>query len=236
MMPSQQAPDELLLVEGIRKTFDGNTILDIAHLSILNANAYVLTGMNGAGKTILLRILAGLEKAQIGSWKFSGREQDLHPYPRCMRDAIVYVHQHPVMFHMNVADNIAYGLRARGLCKTLIDERTEQALQWAGLVALRDRMPQGLSGGEKQKIALARAKILEPRLLLLDEPSANLDGHAREQVMALIPTLVAQNTSVMMVCHDRDLIHLPQVQHWKLRDGKLEEREQKIVEQQGEKE
>jgi tungstate transport system ATP-binding protein len=236
MMPSQQAPDELLLVEGIRKTFDGNTILDIDRLRILSANAYVLTGMNGAGKTILLRILAGLEKAQIGSWTFSGQMQEIHPYPRCMRDAIVYVHQHPVMFNMSVADNIAYGLRARGLSKTLISERTEQALDWASLVALRDRMPQGLSGGEKQKIALARARIVEPRLLLLDEPSANLDGHAREQVMALIPTLVAQNTSVMMVCHDRDLIHLPRVQHWKLRDGKLEEREQKIAEQQSEEE
>jgi len=73
-----------------------------------------------------------------------------------------------------------------------------------------------------QRVALARAKVLEPDLLLLDEPTSNLDGAAREQVLALIASLVGSGRSVVMACHDRDLINLPGVQRWKLRDGKLE--------------
>ena len=224
MTSQQSVDDELLVVEGLRKSFGTEPLLALDYLRLQRAKAYVLTGMNGAGKTILLRILAGLEKADITGWRWMGQEQSTRHYPQIMRDGIVYVHQHPVMFSMSVADNIAYGLQARGLPQVEIRERTEAALHWAGLLDLRKRMPHGLSGGEKQKIALARAKIVAPRLLLLDEPSANLDGQAREQVMALIPSLVEQDTSVMLVCHDRDLIHLPAVQHWKLRDGRLEDR------------
>jgi tungstate transport system ATP-binding protein len=94
-------------------------------------------------------------------------------------------------------------------------------MAWAGVSHLRERKTQTLSGGEKQRIALARARILKPTLLLLDEPSSNLDGAAREQVIALIPSLIAQGSSVVMACHDRDLIALPAVQRLKLMDGRL---------------
>jgi len=214
----------LLAIDQLRKSFADRPLLAIENFQLQQSSAYVLTGMNGAGKTVFLRILAGLEKADVLAWQFMGQVQDARPYPAAMREAIVYVHQHPMMFQMSVAHNIAYGLRVRHYAKADIAERTEQALLWAGLWDLRDRLPQGLSGGEKQKIALARAKILQPRLLLLDEPSANLDGHAREQIIALIPTLVAAETSVVMACHDRDLINLPSVHHVKLRDGRIEER------------
>jgi tungstate transport system ATP-binding protein len=91
----------------------------------------------------------------------------------------------------------------------------------------RDTAPGKLSGGEKQRVALARAKVLRPKLLLLDEPTANLDGPAREQVIALIPTLLEAGTTVVMACHDRDLIGLPGVRRLKLRDGRIEYRPQK---------
>jgi tungstate transport system ATP-binding protein len=97
-------------------------------------------------------------------------------------------------------------------------------MAWAGVAHLRDTDPTRLSGGEKQRVALARARVLQPRLLLLDEPTANLDGPAREQVMALIPTLLDAGSSVVMACHDRDLIGLPGVQRLKLREGRLEVR------------
>jgi tungstate transport system ATP-binding protein len=100
----------------------------------------------------------------------------------------------------------------------------DEAMAWAGVAHLRDTDPTRLSGGEKQRVALARAKVLQPRLLLLDEPTANLDGAAREQVIALIPTLVDAGSSVVIACHDRDLINLPGVQRLKLRDGRLEHR------------
>ncbi len=215
---------ELLYIEKLDKCFDHVALLSIADFRLDAAAAYVLTGMNGAGKTVFLRILAGLENADSFTGRFVGQAMNFQSYPKPMRDALVYVHQHPIMFVMSVEQNIAYGLRVRGVPKAEITERTQIAMEWAGLNSLAKRLPQGLSGGEKQKIALARAKILQPKLLLLDEPSANLDGKAREQVIALIPSLVAAGTSVVMACHDRDLIHLPGVHHLKLRDGKIEDR------------
>jgi len=211
----------LLTVEGLSKRFGERLLFDIDRLDIEAGAAYVLTGANGAGKSTLLRILCGLERAEVRRLSFLGHALALAPYPRSMRDAIAYVHQHPVMFSSSVADNIAYGLKARGLPRSEIARRVDEAIAWAGIDHLRGSPPQTLSGGEKQRVALARARVLQPRLLLLDEPTANLDGQAREAVIALIPTLVHSGGSVVMACHDRDLIGLPGVKRLKLRDGRL---------------
>lgn len=215
----------LLAMRGLRKSFGDRQLFDIDLLTIREATAYVLTGLNGAGKSTLLRILAGLEPAEVEAAHFLGESATLSPYPAAMRDAVVYVHQHPVMFSTTVYDNIAYGLVARKLPKEEIERRVEEAMQWAGVEHLRNSKPQVLSGGEKQRIALARAKVLQPKLLLLDEPTSNLDGIAREQVIALIPSLTQAGGSVIMACHDRDLIALPGVQRLKLRDGRLQARQ-----------
>jgi tungstate transport system ATP-binding protein len=211
----------LLAIRGLRKQFGARALLDIDALDIGPSSAYVLTGINGAGKSTLLRILAGLEPAHCEQLSFMGQTMPLTPYPAALRAAIVYVHQHPAMFATSVADNIGYGLRARGVARNDRQQQVEQAMVWAGVNHLRDRKTHTLSGGEQQRIALARARILNPKLLLLDEPSANLDGAAREQVIALIPSLIEQGSSVVMACHDRDLIALPAVQRLKLMDGRL---------------
>jgi tungstate transport system ATP-binding protein len=211
----------LLAAEGLRKRFGERLLFDIDRLEIEAGAAYVLTGANGAGKSTLLRVLCGLERAEVRRLSFLGETLSLVPYPRSMREAIAYVHQHPVMFSTSVAANIAYGLKARGMPGEEIRSRVEEAIAWAGIGHLRDSPPQTLSGGEKQRVALARARVLQPRLLLLDEPTANLDGQAREAVIALIPTLLHSGSSVVMACHDRDLIGLPGVRRMKLRDGSL---------------
>ncbi|WP_334189516.1 energy-coupling factor ABC transporter ATP-binding protein [Noviherbaspirillum sp.] len=218
----------LLSIRLLRKDYADRRLFDIDALTINPGCAYVLTGLNGAGKSTLLRILAGLEPAAIGDASFLGEPVSLQPYPRILRDAIVYVHQHPIMFSTSIADNIGYGLAARGMAKAEAAQRVEEALQWAGLVHLRNSKPHTLSGGEKQRVALARAKVLSPRLLLLDEPTANLDGPAREQVIRLIPSLVNAGCSVIMACHDRDLIGLPGVQRLKLKDGRLQARQNRV--------
>jgi tungstate transport system ATP-binding protein len=214
----------LLTVRGLKKRHGERLLFDIDELTLDAASAYVLTGVNGVGKSTLLRVLAGLETAQVDSVTFEGKPVALHPYPQLLRRAIVYVHQHPIMFSTSVAQNIGYGLAARGEAKGHVAQVVEQAMEWAGVGYLRDTDPARLSGGEKQRVALARARVLQPRLLLLDEPTANLDGAAREQVIALIPTLMEQGTTVVMACHDRDLIGLPGVRRLKLRDGHLEYR------------
>ena len=211
----------LLTIEGLTKRFGDRLLFDIERLEIDAGAAYVLTGANGAGKSTLLRILCGLERAEVRTASFLGESFSLAPYPRSMRDAIAYVHQHPVMFSSSVANNIAYGLKARGLPRDDIRSRVDEAIAWAGIGHLRASPPQTLSGGEKQRVALARARVLRPRLLLLDEPTANLDGQAREAVIALIPTLLQAGSSVVMACHDRDLIGLPGVKRMKLTDGRL---------------
>jgi tungstate transport system ATP-binding protein len=214
----------LLSIFGLKKNFGTRMLLDIDTLIVDTASAYVLTGINGAGKSTLLRILCGLETAEVRCAIFLEQQMRLAPYPRAMRDAIVYVHQHPAMFSGNVEDNISYGLRVRGLPKDDVTQRVAMAMDWAGVTHLRAQPSHTLSGGERQRVALARARILAPKLLLLDEPTANLDGPAREQVIALIPTLIEEGRSVIMVCHDRDLIALPDVQRLKLREGRLERR------------
>ncbi|UUZ47180.1 energy-coupling factor ABC transporter ATP-binding protein [Massilia sp. B-10] len=197
-------------------------LFDIDRLALDTGKAYVLTGVNGAGKSTLLRVLAGLEAADCASVLWQGQPVRLAPYPAAMRVQTVYVHQHPVLFSTSVAHNVAYGLLARGAGKGAAASAAAAAMAWAGVDHLHGSDPATLSGGEKQRVALARAKVMQARLLLLDEPTANLDGAAWEQVIALIPALIGAGNTVVMACHDRDLINLPGVQRLKLRDGHLE--------------
>jgi tungstate transport system ATP-binding protein len=221
--PRDERRKALLGVRGLRKRHGERALFDIDVLDIATHDAYVLTGMNGAGKSTLLRVLGGLERAEIDSLRFEGQDVlRVHPFPRALREGIVYVHQHPVLFSTSVAHNIGYGLALRGLSKPAVAAATEEAMAWAGVEHLRDTDPALLSGGERQRVALARAKVLQPKLLLLDEPTSNLDGQAREQVIELIPTLVEAGRSVIVACHDRDLIGMPGVRRLKLRDGRLE--------------
>lgn len=212
----------LLAIARLRKAHGERMLFDIDSLALGAGCAYVLTGVNGAGKSTLLRVLAGLESAQADGVAWQGQALRLAPYPRLLRESVVYVHQHPIMFSTSVAHNIGYGLTARGMSRGPVAQKVDAAMAWAGVAHLRDSEPAALSGGEKQRVALARAKVLEAKLLLLDEPTANLDGLAREQVIALIPALMAAGGCVVMACHDRDLIALPGVQRLKLRDGRLE--------------
>lgn len=218
----------LLHISRLQHRVGTRVLLDIEDFQIGQASATILTGANGAGKTTLLRILAGLEPANTCQLNWCGEPQSLQPWPRRLREAIIYVHQHPVMFATSVQANLAYGLRLRlpwwQQLRGHVPEpaRIEAALQWAGLGHLRHHPAHSLSGGEKQRLALARARILQPPLLLLDEPTANLDGAAREQVIALIPDLLKEGRSVVIACHDRDLTSLPNITRIKLRDGKLQ--------------
>ncbi len=214
----------LLTLDRLRKVHGERVLFDIAGFTLDAAQAYVLTGVNGAGKSTLLRVLAGLDQADTGALTWLGKAASLAPYPRALREAIVYVHQHPIVFSTSVEQNVGYGLAARGVPRAVMNVAVDAAIEWAGVQHLRGSAPAHWSGGEKQRVALARAKVLQPKLLLLDEPTSNLDGAAREQVIALIPALVETGSTVVMACHDRDLIGLPGVRRLKLRDGHLEYR------------
>jgi tungstate transport system ATP-binding protein len=211
----------LLRLAHLRKSFGERCLLDLDAFEIEAGHAYAVTGDNGAGKTTLLRILAGLEPGEIAGFAFRGMPLTHGRLPDNVRHDIVYVHQHPYLFHTTVEHNIGYGLAARGVDGAERRRLTEEAIAWAGVEHLRSVPPAKLSGGEKQRVALARARVLKPNLFLLDEPTANLDGEARSQAIALIRQLVRDNGSLLIACHDRELIELPGMRRFHLEDGKL---------------
>ncbi len=210
----------MLVITRLIKSFGDRTLLDISNLSLNPGTLYVLTGDNGSGKTTLQRILAGLENADALQLTFSG-ETASGEFPAAWRRDIIHVHQHPYLFHSSIADNINYGLRMRGISSDIRRSHVSEALSWAGLDALTGVSPKRLSGGERQKVALARAKVLEPKMLLVDEPTANLDRQARAQIVALLQKTVADQRTVVVACHDREIIDLPGVVRLNLDNGVL---------------
>jgi len=211
----------LLSVSGLSKSFGERRLFSIDALALVAGESYALTGENGAGKSTLLRILAGLETAQRGEGRYGTQRFDWNPYPDWLRREIIYVHQQPYLFHTSVANNIAYGLRARGVERGERECRVAEAIRWARLERLLETPPQKLSGGEKQRVALARAWVLAPKVLLLDEPTANLDAESRQQTLALVSEFCSLQTTAVIACHDRDVIELPHMRRLHLADGRI---------------
>jgi tungstate transport system ATP-binding protein len=211
----------LLEVGAIAKRFGTKALLDTGPLSMHAGDLIVLTGDNGSGKTTLLKIIAGLERADRMSLSFDGLRADERAYPGELRRRIVYVHQHPYLFASSIAANIRYGLRMRGLGAPEREKRVSEAIAWAGVEGLAAVPPQRLSGGEKQRVALARAKVLEPRVMLVDEPTASLDAQARAQVIALLRKTATGENCVLVACHDRELIELEGARRWHLEGGRI---------------
>jgi tungstate transport system ATP-binding protein len=211
----------LLEAEAVVRSLGGRRVLDGSALRLARGQCCVLSGDNGSGKTTLLRILSGLEKADAGTLRFEGEQTALPGYPDGWRLRVAYVHQHPYLFHTSVAGNIAYGLKARGEPRERWRQKVDAAIDWAGVREVIAVPPQKLSGGEKQRVAIARARVLAPQLLLLDEPTANLDADGRRRIMELLARLFDEGVSVLIACHDRELIELPGVQRLHLENGKL---------------
>ncbi|MEO6929842.1 MAG: energy-coupling factor ABC transporter ATP-binding protein [Casimicrobiaceae bacterium] len=211
----------LIVVRGLRKVFGERVLFEIDVLSIEAGGAYVLIGPNGSGKTTLMRILAGLDLEAGGRMEFRGESAVFAAYPERLRRSIVYVHQHPYLFHTTLRHNLEYGLKRRGLPTLERARRVDTAMAWAGLDAHRSTPPAKLSGGEKQRAALARARALEPELLLLDEPTSNLDRSGRTQTLALLAQLRDEKRTVIVACHDQEIIALPGFARLRLEDGRI---------------
>ena len=183
-------------------TNHGEKLFDIDEFDIPAATCIVLSGQNGAGKTTLLKILAGLEEPDDVRVEIDGRKLSWKAARPALRKQVVYLHQQPYMFDHSVADNVAYGLKVSGMPRAQVVEKVRQALDWAGLSSLAERNARDLSGGEKQRVALTRARVLSPRLLLLDEPLANMDISAREQTILLMRRLKEEGVSSIITSHE----------------------------------
>lgn len=209
----------LFSIAGLAKSFGERRLFASVSFNLVAGERYALTGENGAGKSTLLRILAGLDAPDQGVGEYRGQSFGWQPYPDWLRREVIYVHQQPYLFHTSVADNIAYGLRAHGVPRAERERRLAEAVDWARLGHLLATPPQRLSGGEKQRVALARAHVLEPKILLLDEPTSNLDAESRAQTLALVDTFCDTGTTAVIACHDRDLIGLPRMRRLHLAGG-----------------
>jgi len=160
--------------KGITKIFNGITALDNVNLQVREGEIFALLGPNGSGKTTVLKILAFLEKPSKGEVYFRGMKVT-DKYMRQMRVESTMVFQKTALFDTTVYGNVAYGLKVRKLPKNMINEEVRKALKLVKLEGFEKRQAKKLSGGEQQRVALARALVLNTRLLLLDEPTANLD-------------------------------------------------------------
>ena len=121
--------EALLALHGVRKTFDERLLFEIGELAIEAGGAYVLVGANGSGKTTLMRLLAGLDRDAGGRLSFRGEQVDFAAYPERLRRAIVYVHQHPYLFHTSLRHNLEYGLRCRGVPAAVRARRVQDAIE-----------------------------------------------------------------------------------------------------------
>ena len=139
-----------------------------------------------------------------------------------MRGDIIYLHQQPYLFDRSVTDNIAYGLRRRGLPLNAISSKVSEALEWAGIAHLQLRNARDLSGGERQRVAFARARILSPRILLLDEPTSNMDSESRNQAYRMIKRLKDEGVSIIVATHEYHTIAHLCDEHLSLQAGGLQ--------------
>jgi tungstate transport system ATP-binding protein len=182
-------------LEGAEVRRRGRCILGPLDLELAEEGATILLGPNGSGKTTLLKVLHGVERLSGGARHWPVPEEKARPQQ-------AYVFQSPTILRRTVAQNLAYPLQ---LLRRPRGEIAAEVATWAeriGLTPALDRYAPNLSGGEKQKLALARALIRQPKVLFLDEPSANLDGRATREIEALLGEVLRAGTRIVMATHD----------------------------------
>ena len=179
-------------------------ILKNVNLRVDRGEILALIGPTGAGKTTLLRLINLLDVPTAGKIYFDGIDTAASARVRLeVRRRMAFVLQKPIVFNMSVYDNIAYGLKWRGIGRSGIREKVDSILEMVGLSAYKDRNARTLSGGEVQGVAIARAIAVEPEVLLLDEPTANLDPISASKIEELITDIIKRYvTTVIMATHD----------------------------------
>lgn len=211
----------LLTAHDLSMSFQHRLLFHIPALSILPQDAIYLSGQNGVGKTTLLKILAGIQrptKGEINHPKsnFLQRLIGLKSQPH-----ILYMHQHPYLFDTNVENNILYGMKQLKIPTHEAHQRLLKALRLIQLESLRHEHISFLSGGEKQKVAMARAWVCQPSILLMDESSANLDSEAIQIQKMMVEDLIQQGSSVVITSHQPNLLTSCCTQHWIIDNQRL---------------
>ena len=195
---TMRAPTTLLPlhVDGLVFAVGGRRIIDNVSFRLDAAMRTVIIGANGAGKSVLLRLCHGLLRPSSGTIRWNAPE--LPGAPR--RQAMVF--QRPVLLRRSALANVIHGLRVAGTASGTRDALAREALDKVGLATLADRPARVLSGGEQQRLALARAWALRPEVLFLDEPTASLDPGAAHEIEQVIAAMHAAGTKIVLVTHN----------------------------------
>ncbi|MFQ8735106.1 MAG: ABC transporter ATP-binding protein [Bilophila wadsworthia] len=189
-------------LKNVEKTFNKNKVLKGINVEVPDGSFMVMVGPSGCGKSTALRCIAGLEEVTGGSI-FIGDEDVTSKEPKDRNIAMVF-QNYALYPHMNVFDNITYGLKVRGIPADERKRRAEDAAKLLGLDGLLDRMPKQLSGGQRQRVAMGRAIVREPSVFLFDEPLSNLDANLRNQMRIELRRLhQRQATTSIYVTHDQ---------------------------------
>ena len=195
--------NHLIDLQNISKSYDGNIILDDLTLYIRENEFLTLLGPSGCGKTTTLRIIGGFETPDQGQVLFNGT--DITNLPPNKRQLNTVFQKYALFTHMNIAENIAFGLKIKNKSKAYIDDKIKYALKLVNLDGYEKRMPDSLSGGQQQRIAIARAIVNEPKLLLLDEPLGALDLKLRQDMQyELIRLKNELGITFIYVTHDQE--------------------------------
>jgi tungstate transport system ATP-binding protein len=208
-------------LRSLRHDYDGKIALDIPHLDIPQGRIWGLVGPNGSGKSTLLSILALLMKPASGTLHLDGIEATSDKTPQ-LRRKVTLVHQKPVLFSGKVRSNISYGLRVSGFSSRETAARVQAMMEETGLASFADRQARTLSGGEAQRVVLARGLVLRTPILLLDEPTNSLDESFRPVLLELLRKANAsRGTTILVASHDADFVSSITDRIIRMESGKL---------------
>ena len=186
---------------GLAKNFAQKKVIADAHIKVKTAQCTVLIGENGAGKSTLLKMLAGLEKPDRGQIQIDDHEYKWSQGKSILLKNFMYLHQQPYMFDGTVEKNLQYLMK---VCRQPVS-RIAEAVEWAGLQDIFHKNAKSLSGGEKQRVAIARAFLRNPQVVLLDEPTANLDQVSRLRTLKLLQQFKQRGIAMVIASHDPDI-------------------------------
>lgn len=195
--------NELIRLSGIVKKFDDEIVLEALDLSVKDGEFVTLLGPSGCGKTTTLRIIGGFESPDEGDVFFGGKR--INDLPPDKRNINTVFQKYALFPHLNVAENIAFGLKLRKVSKTEIDKKVEEMLELVNLPGFGKRSVTSLSGGQQQRVAIARAIVNEPKVLLLDEPLGALDLKLRKEMQVELKKLHERlDMTFIYVTHDQE--------------------------------
>lgn len=214
----------MITFHNVTKKFGSHTVLDKVNFSIENNEFVVLTGTSGAGKSTIISLLMGADKPTSGSVEVDERhveDMDIDTLQLFRRKIGVVYQDYKLLAKKTVFENVAFAMEVCNEPDEVIAKRVPEVLEKVGLLHFQDKFPDHLSGGEKQRLAIARALVHQPRLIIADEPTGNLDEENVKGIVHLLNALHVEGATILLTTHDPLVKELVHGRSMALDDGKV---------------